>query len=361
MGQDNEPADGDGPGDPIELDIGGQSVRVTSPNKVYFPKTGATKLDLINYYLAVREAFLGVAQGRPTLMQRYPDGASGKSFFQKRVPKGTPEWVQTTTVATVNGTPSKALVIADMAHAVWAVNLGCLGFHLWPFLAFDPGHSDELRIDLDPMPKVPFSAVAEAAEEVRTLLGELGVESHPKTTASKGIHIFVRLLPRWDAYQVRSGAVAVARELERRRPDLMTAAWWKEERGTRVFVDFNQNAPHKTMFAAWSVRARVGAQVSTPFSWDELDSIKPEELTLETVPERLRTSGDPWMGHHDRPQSLEPVLALHEADMAAGLMDAPWPPQYPKMPNEPPRVQPSRARKPDPVDGEGDEPRNSSD
>jgi DNA ligase D-like protein (predicted polymerase) len=279
-------------------------------------------------------------------MQRFPDGASGKSFFQKRVPEGAPAWLGTTVVSTPNGTTSNALVVADIAHVVWAVNLGCLGFHPWPYLAADPDHTDELRIDLDPTPGVVFDQVREAAAEVKALFDELGIASYPKTTGSKGIHVYVRLEARWDSYDVRAAAVAAARELERRRPELITAAWWKEERGTRVFVDFNQNAPHKTVFGAWSVRARVGAQVSTPFAWDELDRVDPDALTIPLVLERV-TRGDPWAAMNDHPQSIEPLLAMSEADMAAGLMDAPWPPVYPKQPNEPPRVAPSRARSED--------------
>jgi len=192
---------------------------------------------------------------------------------------------------------------------------------------------------------VTFPMVQEAAVEVRRLLDEIGVLGMPKTTGNRGIHVYVRLQPRWTSYDVRAAAVAVARELERRRPDLMTAAWWKEERGTRVFVDFNQNAPHKTIFGAWCVRARPGAQVSTPFGWDELDSVHPDDFTMATVPARVRGQGDPWAVMDAEPQSLEPVLELHRRDMADGLMDAPWPPVYPKMPGEPPRVAPSRARK----------------
>ena len=210
--------------------------------------------------------------GRPILMERYPEGAGGPSFFQKRVPKNAPDWLETTTVQTPNGTPSQALVAADVAHIVWAVNLGCLGLHVWPYLAADPEHSDELRIDVDPSPGVTFDMVREAADEVRGLLTELGLSGAPKTTGRNGIHIYVRLLPEQDSFAVRAAAVALARELERRRPDLITAAWWKEERGTRVFIDFNQNAPHKTVLGAWSVRPRVGGQVSTPFAWDELDT-----------------------------------------------------------------------------------------
>jgi DNA primase len=216
---------------------------------------------------------------------------------------------------------------------------------VWPAKAADPEHADELRIDLDPTPGVTFPMVREAAHEVRALLDEMGVAAMPKTTGNRGIHVYVRLQPRWTSYEVRSAAVAVARELERRRPELITAAWWKEERGSRVFVDFNQNAPHKTIFGAWSVRARRGAQVSTPFSWDELDGIDPDVLTIATVPARVARDGDPWAPMAAAPQSLEPLLEMHQRDTAAGLVDAPWPPQYPKMPGEPSRVAPSRARK----------------
>ncbi|MGH9003888.1 MAG: DNA polymerase domain-containing protein, partial [Acidimicrobiia bacterium] len=229
---------------------------------------------------------------------------------------------------------------------LWAVNLGCLGFHVWPSRAADPEHADELRIDVDPSPGVTFAMVAEAAQEVKALLDEMGVAAHPKTTGNRGLHIYARLEPRWDSIAVRAAAVAVARELERRRPELITAAWWKEERGKRVFIDFNQNAPHKTVFGAWSVRARPGAQVSTPFAWEELDAITPDELTVAAVPARVGSAGDPWAGLEAKPQSLEPLLELYQADRDAGLPDAPWPPVYPKMPDEAPRVAPSRARKP---------------
>ena len=327
------------------VEAAGREVRITSPGKVFFPQRGETKLDLVRYYLAIAEPLMVAMGGRPVLMQRFPEGAGGPNFFQKRVPKDIPDWLQTTTVSTVNGTPSRAMVAADVAHVVWAVNLGCLGFHVWPNLAIDPGHADELRLDLDPQPGTGFAEAAKAAVELRTLLEELGIRAHPKTTASRGLHVYVRLLPRWDSYQVRAAAVAVARELERRRPDLITAAWWKEERGARIFVDYNQNAPHKTVFGAWSVRARVGGQVSTPLSWDELGDVKPDDLTIATVPGRVSAKGDPWASIGDEPQSLEPLLAMSERDMDNGLMDAPWPPVYPKMPNEPPRVAPSRAAK----------------
>ena len=325
------------------LELGGHEVRVTSPGKVLFAERGETKLDLVRYYVAVGDPLLRTMGGRPVLLQRFPQGAGAKGFFQKRVPDNAPEWLSTTTVQTVNGTPSRALVIADLAHVAWAVNLACLGFHVWPSQADDQEHSDELRIDLDPMPGTDFGMVREGARELRGLLDEVGLTGFVKTTGSKGLHVYVRLEPRWTPYEVRSCAVAVARELERRRGDLLTAAWWKEERGKRIFVDYNQNAPHKTVFGAWSVRARKGAQVSAPFSWDELDDIHPDELTMATVPERFERDGDPWSDLS--PQSLEPLLEMHARDRADGLMDAPWPPVYPKMPDEPPRVAPSRARK----------------
>jgi DNA ligase D len=331
--------------DMVLVEASGREVPITNPGKVFFAERGETKLDLVRYYQAVEEPLLRAMRDRPVLLQRFPHGASGSSFFQKRVPESHPDWLQTTIVSTPNGTTSRALVAADLAHVVWAVNLACLGFHVWPSKASDPEHADELRIDLDPTPGVTFAMVQEAAREVRTLLTEVGVSGMPKTTGNRGIHVYVRLQPRWTSYQVRSAAVALARELERRRPELITAAWWKEERGTRVFVDFNQNAPHKTIFGAWSVRARPGAQVSTPFAWDELDAVVPDALTVASVPQRVAGNGDPWAAMEDSPQSLEPLLALHERDTAAGLVDAPWPPQYPKMPGEPSRVAPSRARK----------------
>jgi DNA ligase D len=327
------------------LELAGREVRITSPGKVLFAERGETKLDLVRYYAALEGPLMRTMGGRPVLMQRFPQGAGGPSFFQKRVPDKVPEWLETTTVQTVNGTPSRALVAADVAHVAWAVNLACLGFHVWPNRADDPDHADELRLDLDPQPGTDFAMVRAAAHALKDLLDELGIAGYPKTTGNRGLHVYVRLEPRWDSYEVRSAAVAAARELERRRPDILTAAWWKEERGERIFVDYNQNAPHKTVFGAWSVRARKGAQVSTPIRWDELDDIHPDELTMATVPGRVERDGDPWEGIDAAPQSLEPLLAMNERDRASGLLDAPWPPVYPKMPDEPPRVAPSRARK----------------
>ena len=332
--------------DAVVLELAGREVRISSPEKLLFAEAGVTKLDLVRYYEAVGEPLMRTMGGRPVLMQRFPQGAPGKSFFQKRVPENAPDWLQTTTVQTVNGTPSRALVAADLAHVAWAVNLACLGFHVWPFRVDDAEHCDELRLDLDPQPGTGFADAREAAVELKALLDEVGIAGYPKTTGNRGLHVFVRLEPRWTSYEVRFAAVAVARELERRRPEILTAAWWKEERGERIFVDYNQNAPHKTMFGPWSVRSRAQAQVAAPLSWDELFDVEPDALTVHTVPERLAAGGDPWAAINDAPQSLEPLLEMHARDRASGLLDAPWPPVYPKQPDEPPRVQPSRARKP---------------
>jgi DNA ligase D len=330
----------------VEIELDGREVRLSSPDKVMFPRAGVTKLGVVEYYRSVEGPALAAMRGRPVLMERYPNGVGKSSFFQKRVPDNAPDWLETAVVSTPNGTTSDALVIADLAHVVWAVNLGCLGFHVWPNLASDDEHADELRIDLDPQPGTGFEEARAAAHEVKALLDELGVIGRPKTTGNRGIHVYVRLEPRWTPIEVRAGAVAIARELARRRPDLLTDAWWKEERGERIFVDFNQNAPHKTVFGAWSIRARTGAQVSTPFAWDELDTIDPEALTALTVPARVAEQGDPWAGIDAAPQSLEPMLELSARDLGErGLTDAPWPPVYPKMPGEPPRVAPSRAKK----------------
>jgi DNA ligase D len=327
------------------VEVAGRTIEISNPDKVYFPELGATKSDLVSYYLAVSDALATSAGGRPALLQRFPNGATGSSFFQKRVPDNAPAWLETTVVTTPNGTTSNALVVADIAHVLWAVNLGCLGLHLWPYLADDPEHADELRIDLDPQPGTGFDEARVAAFCAKDLLTELGLTAFPKTTGNRGLHLYLRLEAHWNSFEVRAAAVAIARELERRHPDIITANWWKEERGKRVFVDFNQNAPHKTVFGAWFARPRTGGQVSTPLSWDELDAIEPEKLTIATVPGRLQALGDPWADIATPPQSLAPILELAARDRAAGLLDAPWPPEYPKQPDEPTRVAPSRAHK----------------
>jgi DNA ligase D len=331
-------------GAPVDIEVAGRTVTITSPDKVMFPEHGETKLDLARYYVAVGDPLMRTVRDRPTLLQRFPNGAGGQSFFQKRIPDSAPDWLVTTTVATVNGTESRAIVMADLAHVLWVVNQNVLGFHPWPYRAATPEHIDELRIDLDPSPGVTFEMVREAAAEVRAFLGEVGIVAYPKTTGNRGLHVYARVEPGWDAFAVRQAAVSVARAMEARRPDLVTAAWWKEERGARVFVDYNQNAPHKTVFGAWCVRARVGAQVSAPFRWDELPAIHPDVLTMTTVPARLAAGGDPWAAMDDAPQAIEPLVERYRTDLANGIPDAPWPPVYPKMPDEAPRVNPSRAK-----------------
>jgi len=330
----------------IEVEAAGRSVRITSPDKVFFPETGQTKLDLVRYYLAVEEQVMRQMRNRPVMMQRFPDGAGGKSFFQKRVPDFAPDWLTSTDVRTVNGTTSRALVIADIAHLVWAVNLGCIGFHAWPVRAPQVDDVDELRIDLDPGPGTDWAMVRDAAMVVREFLAAHGTTAFAKTSGSRGVHVYVRLEPGHDGFVVRRAAVAIARALERQNPELLTSAWWKEERGARIFVDFNQNAPHKTVFAPWSVRALDHAPVSFPFPWEMLGTIRPHDMTIATVPAWVAEHGDPWATIDDVPQSLEPFMELVRRDRAAGLPDAPWPPEYPKMPGEATRVSPSRAKHP---------------
>ena len=275
----------------------GREVPITSPGKVYFNERGETKLDLVRYYQSVEEPLLRAMGGRPVLLQRFPNGASGPSFFQKRVPDTRPDWLETTIVSTPNGTTSRALVAADLAHVLWAVNLGCLGFHVWPSQASDPEHADELRIDLDPSPGVTFAMVQEAAREVRALFDELGVVCLPKTTGNRGIHVYVRLQPRWTSYEVRSAAVAVARELERRRPDLITGCL--VEGGARHAASSSTSTRTRRTRRS-SARGRCGlgpgAQVSTPFAWDELDAIDPDALTIVTVPPTRGTRRRPVAG-----------------------------------------------------------------
>jgi len=333
-------------GEPVELVAEGRPVTVTNPDKVLFPKLGLTKLDLANYYLTVGEPLMRWIRNRPVLLERYPNGVGEKSFFQKRIPESAPDWLTTTTVQTINGTPSRALVIADLAHVIWATNMGVLGLHVWQYTADKPQWSDELRIDLDPSPGQNFDHIREAAMLVRLYFAERGIRSYAKTTGSKGMHIYVRVVDGYDSFAVRAASVVIARDLAREHPDVFTDQWWKELRDGKVFVDFNQNAPHKNVFGAWGVRPRVGAQVSTPIEWDELLDVMPDELTVLTVPDRLAERGDPWADMNDHPTDLAPFVERFAEQLAAGVPDAPWPPVYPKMPNEAPRVQPSRARKP---------------
>lgn len=330
----------------IEVEAAGRAVRISSPDKVFFPARHETKLDLVRYYLAVEEQVMLQMRNRPVMMQRFPDGAGGKSFFQKRVPDFAPDWLESADVRTVNGTTSRALVIADIAHLVWAVNLGCIGFHAWPVRAPRVDEVDELRIDLDPGPGTDWSMVRDAAVATHDFFAEHGTRAYLKTSGSRGVHVYVRIESGHDGYAVRRAAVAIARELERRHPSLLTASWWKEERGARIFVDFNQNAPHKTVFAAWSARAFDTAPVSCPIEWKRLGALDPRSLTIATVPADVAEHGDAWASIDAVRHSLAPFLTMADADDDAGLPDAPWPPEYPKMAGEATRVAPSRAKAP---------------
>lgn len=328
-------------------EVAGRELTLTSLDKAYFPKVGLTKGDVLTYFEAIAEPLLRVVGGRPVLLQRFPNGVSGTSFFQKRIPNGAPEWLQTVTVETVNGTKSRALVLADLAHVMWAVNLGAFSFHLWPYRT--PGnHVDELRIDLDPVPGVTFDDVRSSAFIVRDWFEQKSITSYVKTSGSKGLHVYVPLDgsesgPRWNSYDVRGAAVTVARSLAAAYPDTLTDAWWTEERHKRVFIDFNQNAPHKTVFGAWSVRARVGAQVSVPVSWENLAELRSDDLTVMSAPQCLKQHGDPWEHMYGDPQDISALVDEFKHGLEV-LGDAPWPPVYPKQPYEPPRVAPSRAR-----------------
>jgi DNA ligase D len=307
-------------------DGGTRTVTVSNPTKVYFSARGETKLDLVNYLLAVGEGALRGVHLRPTVMRRYPDGAEGKSFFQKRVPDKRPDWLETATVTFPSGNTATELCPTDVSHLVWAANLGCLGFDPWPVRRFDLHHPDELRVDLDPQPGVPFATVRAVALAVHELLDEVGLVGWPKTSGSRGIHILVRIHPNWGFDDVRRGALALARELARRRPDTITAEWWKEDRGDRVFVDYNQNARDRTVSSAYSVRANPEARVSAPLRWDEVADVEPNDLTLATMPRRFAELGDLHGGIDDAPCSLDALLALADRHAAEGMGDAPLPP-----------------------------------
>ena len=331
---------------PVDLEVEGRTVTVTNPDKVFFSARGETKLDLARYYVHVGEGALRGVYERPTVLKRFPDGAEGDFFYQKRVPtKGRPPWLETVTVSFPSGRSAEELCPTDVAHLVWAVNLGCIDLNPWPVRRDDVDHPDELRVDLDPQPGVPFTTVRTVALEVGEVLEEHGLVGYPKTSGSRGMHLNVRIQPRWSFTEVRRAALALARELERRRPDQVTSAWWKEERGERVFVDYNQNARDRTVASAYSVRDNPDARVSCPLAWDEVPDVEPGDLTMATVPARLAVREDPAAGIDDHPCSLDSLLDLAARDEREGLGDAPWPPHFAKQRGEPRRVMPSRARK----------------
>jgi bifunctional non-homologous end joining protein LigD len=326
------------------VDVCGHEVRVSSPGKVFFPERGLSKLDLVNYYVECEQAVVRHLRERPTVMKRWVDGVEGEPFFQKRVPDSAPEWLQTATVTFPSGRHARELVPNDAAHLVWGVNLGVVDWNPWPVRRSDLDHPDELRVDLDPGPEVPFSEVREVALGVREVLDEHGLPGFPKTSGSRGMHIYVRIVPEHGFEEVRRAALALAREVERRMPHRATTRWWKEER-EGVFIDYNQNARDRTVASAYSVRAVPDARVSCPLGWEEVPDVDPAALTLETVPARLRERGDPSAAIDERPVRLEPLLELAGRDEREGLGDAPWPPHFRKHKGEPPRVQPSRARR----------------
>jgi DNA ligase D-like protein (predicted polymerase) len=325
------------------VDVSGREVRVSNPGKLYFPAVGLTKLDLVNYYVECEEAVVRGLRERPTVMKRWVDGVEGDPFFQKRVPDSAPEWLETATVTFPSGRHARELVPNDAAHLVWGVNLGVIDWNPWPVRRADLDKPDELRVDLDPGPGVPFEEVREVALGVRGVLDEHDLLGFPKTSGSRGIHIYVRVVPEHGFEEVRRAALALAREVERRMPGRATSKWWKEER-QGVFIDYNQNARDRTVASVYSVRAVADARVSCALDWDEVAAVEPEELTMRTVPARLRERGDPGASIDEHPGKLDALLELAARDEREGLGDAPWPPHFRKQKGEPKRVQPSRAK-----------------
>ncbi|MEU8684026.1 non-homologous end-joining DNA ligase [Streptomyces sp. NPDC048611] len=330
----------------VELDVAGRTVRLSHPDKTYYPERGFTKMDVAQYYLAVADGVLRGLRDRPTTMQRFPDGVEGEFFYQKRAPKGMPDWLPTARIAFPSGRFADEMCPTEPAAVLWAANLGCLTFHPWPVRRGDTEHPDELRIDLDPQPGTGFADAVKVAFDLRELLAEHGLRGWPKTSGGRGVHVYVPIRPHWTFTEVRRAAITLARALERRMPDLVTSAWWKEERGEKVFVDYNQMARDRTIASAYSLRARPRATVSTPLRWDELSDAAPEDFDLRTVPPRFAELGDVHADMADHAFGLESVLDLADRQAAdEGLGDLPYPPDHPKMPGEPSRVQPSRARK----------------
>jgi bifunctional non-homologous end joining protein LigD len=325
------------------LEAAGREVMITNPGKVFFPQTGYTKLDLAKYYAAVAAGALRGIAGRPMALKRYVNGAEGEPFFQKRAPEQRPDWIETVELSFPSGRTASEVVVRDVAQLLWIVNLGCIDLNPHPVRAEDLDHPDELRVDLDPGPGVAFDDVRRVALCVREVLEEHGLQGWPKTSGSRGIHINVRIEARWSFDQVRRGALAIAREVERRTPEIATSKWWKEERHG-VFLDYNQNAKDRTVASAWSVRPLPDARVSMPLEWDEVAECDPAAFTLVTAPARFAERGDASAGIDEAAGSLESLLALSAAQEAAGHGDAPWPPNYRKQTGEPPRVAPSRRK-----------------
>jgi bifunctional non-homologous end joining protein LigD len=331
--------------DPVTLRVGDRDVTITHPDKVLFPDARHTKLDLAQYYVAVADGALRATRGRPTVLVRYPDGVGGEFFFQKRAPSSRPPWLDVVTLAFPSGRTAEEVVPREAAALAWMANLGCLELHPHPVRADDLDHPDELRVDLDPVPGVPWSQVREVALVVRAALADLGLTGWPKTSGSRGMHVYVRIERQWTFDQVRRAALAFARDVERRAPSLATSKWWKEERHG-VFIDYNQNAKDRTVAAAYSVRPTIDARVSAPLDWEEVESCDPADFTLVTMPGRFAAAGDRHAAIDGAPQVLDGLLELSSRHEAEGLGDAPWPPHYRKQRGEPVRAQPSRRRVP---------------
>ena len=342
------------------VDAGGRDLRVSSPDRVIFPMTersgAVTKLDIVKYYLAVGDGIMRALERRPTTLERWPKGVhpgivvstrekgGGDAFFQKRIPKGAPDYVQTARIQFPSGRHADEICPTEVAVVAWAAQMGTITFHPWPVRSDDVDHPDELRIDLDPQPGRDFADAVRVAAEARGLLDELGYAGFPKTSGGRGVHIYVRIARRWTFTDVRHAAIAFGRELERRLPGQVTTNWWKEERGERIFIDYNQNARDRTIASAYSVRPKAGAPVSAPVTWDELAEVVPEDFTVATMPARFAEVGDRHATIDEAAHSLQPLLDMYENDAAEGREDMPYPPDYPKMPGEPKRVQPSRDR-----------------
>ena len=339
------------------VDAGGRDLRVSNPDRVIFPKTrqsgAVTKLDIVNYYLAVADGIVRALERRPTTLERWPKGVhpgivistrergGGDAFYQKRIPRGAPDYVETARIQFPSGRHADEICPTEIAVVGWAAQMGTITFHPWPVRSDDVDHPDELRIDLDPQPGTDFADAVRVAAAARELLDELGFEGFPKTSGGRGVHIYVRIERRWTFTDVRHAAIAFGRELERRLPGEVTTKWWKEERGERIFVDYNQNARDRTIASAYSVRPKPGAPVSAPVNWDELPEVAPEDFTVATMPARFAEVGDRHAAIDDSAHSLQPLLDMYERDEEG---DMPYPPDYPKMPGEPKRVQPSRDR-----------------
>jgi DNA ligase D len=348
-------------GEATTIDAGGRELRVTSPERVIFPSTERTpeitKLGVVQYYVAVADGIMRAVERRPTTLERWPKGVhpgivlstrekgGGDAFYQKRIPKGAPDYVQTARIQFPSGREADEVCPTEVAVVGWAAQMGTITFHPWPVRGDDVDHPDELRLDLDPQPGTDFADAVRVAGEARTLLGELGYTGFPKTSGGRGVHIYVRIERRWTFTDVRHAAIAFGRELERRLPGQVTTSWWKEERGERIFVDYNQNARDRTIASAYSVRPKPGAPVSAPVTWDELGEVTPEDFTVATMPARFVEVGDRHAAINDVAHSLQPLLDMYERDEAEGRGDMPYPPDYPKMPGEPRRVQPSRAKR----------------